>query len=194
MNKLFNFIDSHISELKNFSQQNIPHASLNDKQKALRVKTHKTISDFTHCLEQFQFNRAIAFIRELTNELFYYGLVTTNDDKFVVKESIEAIIQLLNPIIPHLTEDLWQNLGHKNTLVHATWPSFDKELLSTDTVTIAVQINGKLKGTIELDKTMTDEDEVKTIVLKNEKIHQAIAGKTIRRFIYIPGKIVNIVV
>ena len=192
--KLFEFISSHTNNLKNFSGENISHTNLNKEQKALRVKTHKTIFDFTNCIEKFQFNKAIAFVRELTNELFDYQSSNTDEDKFVVKESIEAIIQLLNPIVPHLTEELWHDLGKNDSLVYEKWPSFDKKLLENETITIAIQINGKLKGTIELDKSITSEEEVKALVFKNEKINKEILGKTLRRFIYIPGKIVNLVV
>jgi leucyl-tRNA synthetase len=192
--KLFEFISSHTNNLKNFSEENIPHTNLNKEQKALRVKTHKTIFDFTNCIEKFQFNRAIAFIRELTNELFDYQSSNTDEDKFVVKESIEAVIQLLNPIAPHLTEELWNDLGKNDSLVYEKWPSFDQKLLENETITLAIQVNGKLKGTIELDKNITSEEEVKTLVFKNEKINKEIIEKTVRRFIYIPGKIVNLVV
>lgn len=192
VNKLYEFIDSHLDKIKGFSNKTV--ADLNDQQKALRVKTHKTICDFTQCLEQFQFNKAIALIRELTNELFNYSVVETNEDTFVVKESIEAALQLLNPIIPHLTEELWHRLGKNDLLAQGSWPNFDPKLLENDIVTIAVQVNGKLRGTIEINKAIASEDEVKAIALKNEKIHKEIAGRTVRRFIYVPGKILNVVV
>jgi leucyl-tRNA synthetase len=192
VNKLYEFIDSHLDKIKDFSGEAV--VDLNDKQKALRVKTHKTICDFTQCLEQFQFNKAIALIRELTNELFDYSVVETKQDKFVVKESIEAVLQLLNPIIPHLTEELWHRLGKTDLLAQGSWPGFDPKLLENDMVTIAVQVNGKLRGTVEINKATASEDEVKAMALKNEKIHKEIAGRPVRRFIYVPGKILNVVV
>jgi leucyl-tRNA synthetase len=192
--KLYEFISSHINDLKNFSKETIVHDNLNEKQKSLRVKTHQTICDFTSAIEQFHFNKAIAFIRELTNELFTYAELTDDEDKLVVKETIESVIQLLNPILPHLTEELWKALGNSEMLAHTAWPSFDKKLLENDTVTIALQVNGKLKSTIEILKNITSEDEIKALVLANVKIQKEIEGKAIRRFIYVPGKIVNLVI
>lgn len=194
LSKLYEFISGHSIDLKDFTEQNIAHKDLNDKQKLLRSKTHETIFNCTKSIEQFQFNKAIAYIRELTNELFHYGSINNKEDKFIVKESIEAVIQLLNPITPHLTEELWCNLGNDNALAHAVWPKCNAKFFETATVTIAIQVNGKLKTTIEIDKDKTSEEDIKKLVLENQKIHKEIVGKSIRRFIYIPGKIANVVV
>jgi len=194
VNKLYEFVSSHTEELKDITMSGISETKLNSKQKALRVKSHRTIFDFTKCLEQFQFNKAIALIRELTNELFDYSKLETYEDKFIIKESVEAVIQLLNPIAPHFTEELWHNLGNSGWLVHENWPSCAQELLKDEVITIAMQVNGKFKGTLELDTSVVGEEAVKALVFENDRVKKEINGKSVRRFIYVPGKIANVVV
>ncbi len=111
----------------------------------------------------------------------------------VFSESIDMLIKLIQPMIPHIAEELWLQLGHKEMLVDVAWPVADKTLVVDDTVTIAVQINGKLKVALEIGKDLPKE-EVEKIALANEKVKIALEGKEVRKVIIVPNRIVNVVV
>jgi leucyl-tRNA synthetase len=111
---------------------------------------------------------------------------------WALRESLEILIKLFNPMMPHLAEELWSALGHKTMLVHEPWPVADETLLTEDSVTIGVQINGKLRGSITLAPT-APEEEAKQRALEQDNVKKALEGLTLRKFIYVPGKIVNMV-
>lgn len=159
---------------------------------AVRKTTHKTIRNVTEDLDKFHFNKAVARIRELTNAL---GELQVADEKaaIVFLEGIETALKLLQPMIPHITEELWQHLGNETMLVDTAWPIADVNLVADDTVTIAIQLNGKLKIAIEVAKDMPKE-EVEKIALGNDKVKAALEGKQIRKVIVVPNRIVNVVI
>lgn len=153
---------------------------------------HKTISKVTEDLERFHFNKAVARIRELTNTL---DDLAGNDDSaaWVRRHGLEAIVLLLGPMMPHLTEELWHSLGHETLLADTPWPEAEADLLVEETVTIAVQVNGKLRGTLDLPKD-SDDQMAETAALALENVTAAIAGKPIRKVIIVPNRIINVVV
>ncbi len=148
----------------------------------LRRATHKTIAGVSSDIENFHFNKAIARIRELSNMLSPQASRTT----------LEIILRLLNPFLPHFTEECWEVLGHKEWLVNMPWPKADPALLVDDTVTVAIQVNGKLRGTIELPKD-APQAEAEKAALAQENVVNFLEGKTIRKVIVVPNKIVNVV-
>ena len=109
------------------------------------------------------------------------------------KEYAEGFIKLLNPIAPFITEELWEMLGHTNTIAYEEWPKYDESKLVETTIEIGVQVNGKLRGTISIEKDM-DKDKVLEIAKENENVLNHIKDKTIIKEIVVPNKIVNIVV
>ena len=109
------------------------------------------------------------------------------------KEYVEGFIKLLNPIAPFITEELWEMLGHTNTIAYEEWPKYDESKLVETTIEIGVQVNGKLRGTISIEKDM-DKDKVLEIAKENENVLNHIKDKTIIKEIVVPNKIVNIVV
>jgi len=157
----------------------------------LRSKTHKTIANVTNNLEKFHLNKAVALIRELTNELEKFK---TSDDieQSVQLEAFESAIRLLNPMLPHITEEIWLALGNDNMLVKNSWPVADSKLLLDEKVTIAVQVNGKLRTTLELVKDI-DKAEAEKLALESESIKSALQGKEIRKIIVVPNRIINVV-
>jgi len=159
----------------------------------LKVKKqiHKTIENVTDDLDNFRLNKAVARIRELTNAI---GDIKSDDDKSLAirTEGMETAILLFAPMIPHLSEELWSLLGNDKMTIDTAWPVADKKYLVDDTVTIAVQLNGKLKATIELAKDAPKENAEKT-ALENPKVKEALAGKEIRKIIVVPNRIVNVV-
>lgn len=167
--------------------------SCNEVQLSLRRATHKAISQFTQFVEKFQFNRAIAAIREFSNELFSYDM-KNNQDKSVVLEAISTFLSLLNPIAPHVTEELWQMLGNKVALVKASWPVALDHLISNDFIQLPVQVNGKLRAVISVPKDAMSESNVKSLVMACDKIQKIISSTPMKKFIYVPNRIVNIVI
>jgi leucyl-tRNA synthetase len=109
------------------------------------------------------------------------------------REYAEGLIKMLSPICPHICEEIWEILGHSNTIAYESWPTFDEAKTADDTVEMVVQINGKLKGKINVAKD-TDKDAVLALAKADEKVAEAISGKTIVKEIVVPNKIVNIVV
>ncbi len=190
LNKLWRLIYSHKENILNAKNDN--NYSFNASQTLLRKITHKTILAVTEDIEQFRLNRAIARIRELTNKI---GEFTSNNEagKFVIKEAIEAAIKLLHPMVPHLTEECWHLIGHKTFLLNSPWPVADNSLTTDDNVTIAVQINGKLRATINVPLNIA-KDELEKTALSCANVKNALQDKTIRKIIIVPNKIVNVVI
>ena len=119
--------------------------------------------------------------------------ISDEGDKFALREALHYLAVCMNPVMPHLAEEVWSMLGHDTLITDAPWPQIDKSLLENDTVTMAVQVNGKVKATITLQKD-AQESEARDVALADENIQNAITGKQIRKFIYVPGRIVNVVV
>lgn len=109
------------------------------------------------------------------------------------EEILSNLVILLSPFVPHFCEELWQKIGHNESIVKAAWPKYDPKMLIEETVTIVVQVNGKLRAKLEVSADIS-EDELKNLVLSDEKLKPWIRGKKVRNFILIPKKLVNIVV
>jgi leucyl-tRNA synthetase len=165
-------------------------ASGEDESLSLRQATHKTIAGVSDDIEHFRFNKAIARIRELTNTLSDHSPLTTRHSSLF--EALETVLQLLNPFLPHFTEEAWEMLGHKEWLVNTPWPKADAALLVDDTVTLAIQVNGKLRATVELPKD-TPQAEAEKAALSQPNVVSFLEGKTVRKVIVVPNKIVNVV-
>jgi leucyl-tRNA synthetase len=146
---------------------------------------HRTIHGVTQDLERLSFNTAIAKMMEFTN--FY----TKCDVR--PRLAMETLVLLLAPFAPHLAEELWELLGHSETLAYEPWPAYDPEMLKSDTVEIAVQINGKLRSTVELP-TGADKDTHEQAARADGRIAELLAGKTVVKVIVVPGRLVNFVI
>lgn len=154
---------------------------------------HKTIEKVSRDVEGMGFNTAIAALMEFVNDL--YKMKGQND--FEARDSwsfvLDTLVQLLAPFAPHIAEELWHDLGHKDSVHTSDWPVHDPKYLVSDTFTIAVQVNGKLRATLELPAD-SDEKAVLEAVKGHEKIKSYLEGTEIRKTIYIPKKLVNLVV
>lgn len=155
----------------------------------LRRAVHKTIIAVSEDLDALRFNRAVARIYELTNTL----TDRENVSEPVVRECVETLVRLVAPMMPHLAEELWQRLGHTTLLAEEAWPEADPSLAADDNVTIAVQVKGKLRGTLEVPVDM-DKSVLEVAALELENVRRAMDGKPARKVIVVPNKIVNIVV
>lgn len=152
---------------------------------ALEKSFHKTIKKVTDDINEMKFNTAIAALMSLANEIYSAGSLTSDE--------LKTFITLLNPFAPHLTEEMWHSLGETSLLSISKWPEFDEAKTVDDTVTIAVQICGKTRATINVPNG-ADEDTVKAAALSDARVKQFTDGKTIIKQIYVKNKIFNIVV
>jgi leucyl-tRNA synthetase len=156
-----------------------------------RRATHRTVAAVTDHIEKFRFNSAVARIRELTNLL--EEMSDGPGAGVVMREGLEVAVRLVGPMMPHLAEELWQALGHDRLVAEESWPEADPVLILEDSVTIAVQVNGRLRATIELPRDSA-EAAAEAAALAQPPVQRAIDGKTPRKIIVVPNRIVNVVV
>lgn len=192
LNRLWRFVLQHQAMLQQINPKNITSLSLSHEALEMRRNTHKTIDAVTEDFNKHHFNRAIARIREFTNSLFEYQPVTEDEQKMVA-EAVSAILRLLHPMIPHLCSELWEKLGWPATAVSHDWPKPISELLKDAFITLAVQVNGKLRGTIEI-AVQASEAELKAAALGLASVQNAMQGKEVRKIIIVPKKIINVVI
>ena len=158
---------------------------------AIRRATHKTIAAVTDDIDKFRFNRAVARVRELSNAL--EGIDTTDAASgAVLREGLETVTRLLGPMMPHLAEEMWQHLGHSETLVDVPWPQADAELTRDEQVTIAVQVNGKLRATLDFRRDAAA-NEVEEAALALPQVTRLLDGKAPRKVVVVPNRIVSVV-
>ena len=194
LGRVWRLLQSHKEKIAAVAAYSGSHSVLSGDLKKLRTKTHQTIQKVTSDLDHdFRFNTAISAVMELVNEI--YLLPESNDANYlpVLKESIESVVRLLNPFAPHLTEELWNMLGHKTLLSAELWKDHDKDAVVLDTMVIVVQVNGKLRANLELSKS-TVAEEVQKLAAQDTKVQPYLEGKTIAKCVYVPGKLVNFVV
>ncbi len=159
-------------------------------EEALR-QTHKTIAAVEQDIEAFRLNRAIARVRELTNTL---GDLPAGEAGagWVLRQGLEAAVLLLSPVIPHAAEEMWAALGQETMVAKSAWPAADQAYLVDDSVTIAVQVNGKLRGTITLPRD-ADKQVAEETALSEPGVAKFLDGKPVRKVIVVPNRIVNVV-
>jgi leucyl-tRNA synthetase len=167
---------------------------LNDTQKTLRRKTHETIAKVSHdYAERLTFNTAIAAVMELLNDVSKISDRSNAQIRAVEREALETAILLLSPVAPHIAHALWQALGHTHAVIDAPWPTVDTSALTKSSVEIAVQVNGKLRGTVVVSPEAS-QDDIETAAKHNDNVKKFIDDKAIRKVIFVPGKLLNIVV
>lgn len=145
---------------------------------------HETVKKVTEDYENLHFNTAISQLMVFVNEGYKAEVIPKN--------YVEGFVKMLSPIAPHLGEELWSLLGHEDSITYATWPEYDERKLTEDTVEIVLQVMGKVRSKVSVPVDATKE-ELEKIALADEKINEWIEGKTVRKVIAVPGKLVNIV-
>ncbi len=165
--------------------------------KELHRRTHLTIKKVTNDIEdRFHFNTAISAVMELVNEVnrVLSGEAEKSDLLWsVVKEAVEVAVVLLSPVAPHITEELWQALGHGESLLTVPWPSHREEALEVEKRLVVIQVNGKVRGRIEVPASWGDE-EIEAEALRNERVRNFIGDQPVRKVIVVRNKLVNVVV
>ena len=193
INRIWRLINQHI-------ESGIPQKNnLTDTEgglRELRSKVHKTLAKVKDdYLRRHSFNTAIAAIMELSNSIPREFLESSaaNQERVVANEAVESILLMLNPITPHLCQHLWWKLYPEECIADKAWPIIEKSLLTDDTFKIAIQVNGKLRSEIEVEKD-SPEEMIQSLAVEDEKVNKYIAGQEIKKVIYITGKVINIVV
>ena len=162
---------------------------------ALRRATHKTIAAVSEDIETFRFNRAVARLYELANAVAEFGAPAGGgaDGPWAQREAIETLARLCAPMMPHLAEEMWQALGHATLLVDVPWPEADPIFAVDAQVTVAVQVNGKLRATVALPRDAAAE-AARSAALADPAVQRAMGGKPLRKVIVVPNRVINVVV
>jgi leucyl-tRNA synthetase len=165
----------------------------NGVERDLRRKVHQTLASVTHDFDTFEFNTIVSSLMELLNFMYQarekgaYGTVAWD-------EAVDIYLRMMAPVTPHVAEELWVEVLGKPYSIHTqTWPEVDVEATKEDTITLPVQVNGKLRDRVEVPADVSEED-AKAAAISSEGAQRFIEGKEIRKIIYIPGRLVNIVV
>ncbi len=171
--------------------------SLDDTQKAARLKIHSTIQKVTDDYDRRQiFNTAIAAVMELYNDINRFSnerdIMDGGQNQAVFQEAADAIVLLLAPIVPHMCHALWNHLGHEGAVIDASWPGYDESALVKDSIEMVVQVNGKLRAKLEVAADISKQD-MEAAAIADENVKKFTDGLTVRKVIVVPGKLVNIV-
>ncbi|EIV99274.1 leucine--tRNA ligase [Thermoanaerobacter siderophilus] len=190
VNRVERFIEKFI-EIRNNSGKT--KDEMGEEEKELNYIRHYTIKSVTEDADKFQFNTAIARIMELVNALYKYEAdVEVKNIKFY-EEVVTDLIRLLAPFAPHFSEEMWEKLGYEYSVFNQKWPEWDEKALQRDVVEIAVQVNGKVRGRLEVPSKATDE-EVEKLALSDKNVKAYVDGKEIKKVIVVKNRLVNIVV
>ena len=169
--------------------------------KDLCKKAHQTIKKVTNDIEErFHFNTAISAVMELVNLMQTVPVPENNaagesdaEIAALMRFSLETVVLLLSPIVPHFAEELWEAMGHSESVLLAQWPSYREEALVKEELLIVIQVNGKLRGRFSVPAD-TDEDAIKQAALADERAQSFYSGKPVKKVIVVKNKLVNIVV
>jgi leucyl-tRNA synthetase len=194
LNRVYRLVDRHGPMLQEVKSGSASAATTSSKEKILLRKAHQTLRRVTQDFEtRWHFNSAIALIMELTNEIYLQEPLEKDVRPEVRKEVLELLTLMLAPMTPHLAEELWEMLGYTGGMWTARWPAFDEALTREDEVEIPVQVNGRLRGKVRA-AVGTGSEEVEKLAQADAVISPHLAGKAIVKRIFVPDKLLNLVV
>ena len=193
LKRLNTLVTEHVSQGNHSTSHMIELDALSDSARDLYRKLHETVAKVSDDIgRRYHFNTAIAAVMELTNSAMKFN-ATTESDWLVLSEVIETLVILLSPITPHIAQHLWSQLGNDDSLIDTNWPIVREDALSRDTVTLIVQVNGKLRGRIQV-AIDADEETVVKIAREEPGVAKFLGGMIEKKAIVVPQKIVNLVV
>ncbi len=195
LNRTWRIFMDYLEDIKNIPPLDCGQEPQPDL-KALRKKTHQTIKKVTSDIEErFHFNTAISAVMELVNTLYQIKRPAPADflSLSIIKETLESLILLLSPMVPHIAEELWVKLGYDAGLANMPWPAYDPLVAAEEQITIVIQVNGKVRSRITVPAD-EDGETIKKKALADEKTGHFLQGKQVLREVYVPKKLVNIVV
>ena len=193
LKRIHTLVAGHVQSKQHNTNGAVDLNSLSEGSRELYRKLHETIAKVSDDIgRRYHFNTAIASVMELTNSVSKFEAKTALDWR-IQSETIEAIIVLLSPITPHISEHLWKSCGHSKSLMHATWPEVREDALTRNTMTIVVQVNGKLRGRIQV-ATTAEKDMILTRAREEPQVAKFLIGMTEVKAVLVPQKLVNLVV
>jgi len=196
LQRVWRLVVDHLEELKKVKAWNEKRDFV-DPLKSVHRKTHETIKKVTSDVEnRFHFNTAISAVMELVNETNHFLNGEGKKDALawsVVRKSVETTVILLSPVVPHITDELWQMMGHVGSLLNVPWPDYNEDALKTEKKLVILQVNGKVRSRIEVAAS-SSEMEIEALALADEKVQRHVKGKAIKRVIVVQKKLVNVVV
>lgn len=197
LNRVWRVVLENVEMIKD---EKIDYSKLSKEDKALVRKLHQTIKRVTEAIEDnYHFNTSIAGNMELINDVYDFRNNVLGTEKEstesqkVFGEVLRNIVIMLSPFVPHFCDELWEAMGEEGFLFNASWPEYDEKLTVADEITMAIQVNGKVRGSISVERTASKE-EIEKMALAVENVQKHTEGKTAAKVIVVPGKIVNIVV
>ncbi len=190
LHRVWTIVHRHIAAVKG-----VKPAGPEARGDRLYRKTHLTIKKVTEDIErEFHFNTAISALMELVNEMYDYASGGVSDKQpAVLRSAIDALTLLLAPFAPHFAEELWESLGNKTSIAHASWPQHDPEAIVASEITVVVQVNGKVRSKLTLPAGTSDKD-IESAALADPKVKEYLNGKPPKKVIVVQGKLVNVVV
>ncbi|MDB2412773.1 leucine--tRNA ligase, partial [Litoricolaceae bacterium] len=193
LKRIHTLVTEHLNQGHHVSNEPVDLDGLSDEARDVYRKLHGTIAKVSDDIgRRYHFNTAIASIMELTNSVMKFD-ATSDADRAVRSEAVEAIVILLSPITPHITEHLWSGLGHQNSLMDVPWPKVREDALTRNTLTLVVQVNGKLRGRIEVPSD-ADQATILTMARDEPQVAKFLEGMVEKKAIVVPQKLVNLVV
>jgi len=195
LNRVWRLVAQYEDALGDNQKQEIGNAfdNLDGNAKKMRFHTHTAIKKVTHDVgTRFNFNTAISSIMELVNALYLYK-EQKDVNLAVAREGVEAVLKLLSPFAPHITEELWREIGYTQSIHKQAWPEIDEKALVEEEITIILQVNGKLRDKVQVPAEIS-KDALEKLILSSDKVIQYLENRTVVKVITVPGKLVNIVV
>ena len=192
LNRIWNLVERRFRAVEDSGLE----YEMDDQDRDLERDRNATIKKVTEDIaEGYKFNTAISSMMILMNTIDKYkGEKESNVRQGILNRTIKTMVQLMSPFTPHVCEELWQKMGgQEESIIRVPWPQYNKDALKQDTVKIIAQVNGKLRGRFDVPTEITEE-EIRKIVLADQKIQEFVCDKPIKKFIYIPQKLVNLVV
>ncbi|MEZ0325525.1 MAG: class I tRNA ligase family protein, partial [Fimbriimonas sp.] len=192
LSRIFKFIEdgkaTYVSDWRDY----MPFEELDDKARDIRRATHQTIRNCTADIERFSFNTYVSWLQKYVNRLHELQGELSRPAALAMSEAIETLILLIGPGAPHSSDELWTSIGKEGFTLEREWPKHDDALAAEDLLTIAVQVNGKLRDTFQV-AAETAKDEYERLALLSSKVQGHLEGKTVRKVIVVPGRLVNVV-
>jgi leucyl-tRNA synthetase len=196
LNRLWRFVHAHLDELA--AGRPASRSGLSEAGRAFRRVVHETIDRVTEDIEgDFHFNTAISAVMELVNALVEFerssmDTVSGEERAAVLREAVETTLLLLGPVCPHITEELWAALGHRESLFTRRWPTADREAMVRDEVQIVVQVDGRVRSRLTAD-VAAQESDIREMALADGRVRPWLSGRQVAKVVVVPGRLVNIV-
>src|SRR5438132_4461924 len=198
LNRVWRFVLARLDELTHAPSEGLAAPARSGAGRAFRRQIHETIQRVTDDIEHdFHFNTAISAIMELVNALYAFDgtrgeRVPPAEWALLMREAVETILLLLGPFCPHLTEELWAQLGHRESIFLRRWPVADRDALTKTEVTVVVQVDGRVRGRLVVDVDAA-EDRVRLLALGDERVRPWVASRRVEKVVVVPNRLVNIV-